>query len=34
MDVKDIEKIKKSFTDEQKAIYDVMLGDMGKLMGE
>jgi hypothetical protein len=34
MDVKDIEKIKKSFTDEQRAIYDVMLGDMGKLKSE
>lgn len=34
MDMKKIEKIKASFTDEQYALYNVLLGDLEKLKAE
>ena len=34
MDMKKIEKIKSSFTDEQYALYNVLLGDREKLKAE
>lgn len=34
MDLKKIEKIKQSFTDEQEALYNTLLGDVEKLHAE
>ena len=34
MDMEQLERIKKSFTEEQQKVYDVLLGDIEKLHGE
>ena len=34
MDAQKIEAIKKSFSDEQKKVYDLLMGDMSKLEAE